>query len=135
MTELGRLEKAKLILDAALDRKAENALVLDVREVTSLADTFILLTGRSDRQVRAIADLIEERLVAAGDRPLGVEGKGEAHWVLIDCNDVIVHVFDPETRDHYALDRLWSDVPQIDLGADADGGAERRRGVSGDGIS
>lgn len=127
MTELGRLEKAKLILDAALARKAENPLALDVREVTSFADTFILLTGRSDRQVRAIADLIEETLKASGDPPLGIEGKGEAHWVLIDCNDVIVHVFDPQTREHYALDRLWSDAPQLDLGADSGGGREPER--------
>jgi len=111
---LERLEKAKLIVDAAIERKAQRPVALDVREVTSYADTFVVVSGRSTRQVRAIADSIIQALKAAGEPPLGVEGLGEEHWVLIDAGDVVVHVFDPETRDHYALERLWSDAPEIE---------------------
>ncbi len=103
------------ILEAALDLGALTPVALDIRGLTSFADTFVLLTGRSDRQVRAIADAIVHTLQASDATPLGTEGFDEGHWVLIDCNDVVVHVFDSETRELYALDRLWSDAPEIDL--------------------
>jgi len=115
MSGLGRLEKAQRIVEAALDRKAEDPVVLDVRQVTSYADTFVILSGRSDRQVRAIAEEIALQLKQAGDPPLGVEGLGENRWVLIDAGDVVVHVFNPETRAHYALERLWSDAPVLEV--------------------
>jgi ribosome-associated protein len=108
-------EKARLIVEAALERNAQTPLVLDIGALTSFADAFVLLSGRSDRQVRAIADGIVSALREADDAPLGVEGIDEGRWVLIDCNDVIVHVFDPEMRDLYALERLWSDAPNVDL--------------------
>jgi ribosome-associated protein len=107
--------KARWIVEAALERKAERPVALDMRSLTSYADSFILLTGRSDRQVRSIADAIVETLKAHGDPPLGVEGESDGNWVLIDCNDAIVHVFDPETREQYDLERLWRDAPRIDL--------------------
>jgi ribosome-associated protein len=109
------LAKVARILDAALERNAQMPLVMDVREVTSFADSFVLLSGRSDRQVRAIAESILEALRELGDPALGTEGLNEGHWVLIDCNDVIVHVFEPELRDLYALERLWSDAHSVDL--------------------
>ena len=115
MTDLGRLEKAQLIVNAALERKAEAPVALDVREIASFADTFVLVSGQSDRQVRAIADFIARSLKNAGDRPLGVEGLETGSWVLMDCNDVIVHVFVPEVREHYDLERLWSDAPVLEL--------------------
>ena len=108
--------KARRIVEAALDRKAERPIVLDMTNLTFYADTFILLTGRSDRQVRAIAEGILEALAAAGEATLGVEGMDDGYWVLIDCNDAIVHVFDPEARDKFDLERLWQDAPRIDLG-------------------
>ena len=107
--------KARWIVEAALERKAERPVALDMRSLTSYADSFILLTGRSDRQVRSIADAIVETLKAHGEPPLGVEGESDGNWVLIDCNDAIVHVFDPETREQYDLERLWRDAPRIDL--------------------
>ena len=107
--------KAALIVEAALDRKAEEPIVLDVRKLTAYADTFIILSGRSDRQVRSIADAIVHALKSNGEQPLGVEGLDEGNWVLIDCNDAIVHVFDPETRERYDLERLWRDAPRLDL--------------------
>ena len=109
------LGKVARILDAALERNAQMPLVMDVRTVTSFADAFVLLTGRSDRQVRAIAESIIETLRESDDAPLGVEGMNDGRWVLIDANDVIVHIFEPEMRDLYALERLWSDAPNIDL--------------------
>ncbi len=115
MSALGRVERAQLIVDAALERKAERPVALDMREVSSIADTFVLVTGRSNRQVRAVADGILERLRALGERPLGVEGMDEGRWVLLDLGDVIVHVFEPEVREHYDLERLWSDAPPLDL--------------------
>lgn len=106
--------KLRIVADAALGRKAEDLVILDLREVSSFADMFVLLTGRSDRQVRAIADGIRRALRANGERPLGVEGLEFGHWALIDAGDVIIHVFDPQARDRYALDRLWSDAPRLD---------------------
>ena len=118
MTETAALKKASLIVEAALDRMAENPIVLDVSSLTAYADTFIILTGRSDRQVRSISDAVVHALKEDSDQPLGVEGLDDGSWVLIDCNDAIVHVFDPETRERYDLERLWRDAPRIDLQID-----------------
>jgi ribosome-associated protein len=115
-TETDPLAKGRAIVEAALELKAERPVVLAMRELTSYADAFVILTGRSDRQVRAIAQSIIEMLKSQGDPPLGVEGLDDGNWVLIDCNDAIVHVFDPETREQYDLERLWRDAPRIDLG-------------------
>jgi ribosome-associated protein len=119
MSDLGRIEKARLIVEAALERKADNPVALDVREVSSLADTFVMLSGGSDRQVRAIADFIDRTLKNRGDKPIGIEGLEEGRWVLMDCNDVIVHVFAPGVREHYDLERLWSDAPALELATGA----------------
>ena len=110
---LDRLEKARIIVEAALDRKAEDVLALDVRELVSFADSFVIATGGSDRHVRAIVDGIEEALRARGEKPLGVEGAEEGRWVLIDCDDAVVHVFLRDVRQHYDLERLWSDAPKL----------------------
>ena len=136
MTETDPTEKASWIVEAALEVKAERPVVLKMSDVTSYADTFVILTGRSDRQVRSIADAIVYALKEKNDPPLGVEGLDDGNWVLIDCNDSIVHVFDPETRDEFDLERLWRDAPRIDLGiegVDANpdpelNGEERSRG-------
>lgn len=116
---MDRLEKAQRIAEAALDRKAENVVALDVRELASFTDTFVFATGGSDRQVRAIADAVTEALRAGGEKPLGVEGYEDGSWVLIDANDAIVHVFLEATRAHYGLERLWSDARPIPLGDEA----------------
>ncbi len=111
--------KATLIVEAALERKAEEPIVLDMRKLTAYADTFIILSGRSDRQVRSIADAVVHALKSNGEQPLGVEGLDDGNWVLIDCNDAIVHVFDPETRERYDLERLWRDAPRLELALNA----------------
>jgi ribosome-associated protein len=109
-------EKARLVARAALDKMAEDVVVLDVRKLVGFADVFVIATGRSDRQVRAIADAVDGAAEGAGERPLGIEGYDEGRWVLIDLGDVVVHVFQHEIRAHYDLERLWSDAPQLDLG-------------------
>ena len=122
MPEAGmeRMEKIRATLEAALSVKAEKPVVLDVREVSSFADTFVLVSGRSDRQVRSIADRIERRLRGVGERPLGIEGTENGRWILMDFADLIVHVFLAEVRELYDLERLWSDAPQIDAGIELD---------------
>ena len=120
MSELTSLDKARIAAEAALDRVGQDLTVLDVHEVVSFADLLVIVTGRSDRQVKAIADGIDQELSRRGERPLGVEGYDEGRWVLIDLADVIVHVFQKEVRDHYDLERLWSDAKRIDLGLDTE---------------
>ncbi|MAJ60343.1 MAG: ribosome silencing factor [bacterium TMED88] len=109
------IEKARLIVEAALDLKGERVVALDMRALSAFADTFVIVSGRSDRHVRSIADSIVRALRDQGDPPLGVEGADEGHWVLIDANDAIVHVFEPETREAFDLERLWSDAKSLDL--------------------
>jgi len=106
-------EKARIVIAAALERKAERPVALDVSGLTSFSEVFVILGGRSDRQVRAIADAVVRALKQHGEAPLGVEGMDEGHWVLIDANDVVCHVFDEETRERYDLERLWSDATPI----------------------
>ena len=115
MSGLDRLAKAALIVEAAQERKADDLVGLDIRKISSFADTFIIATGTSDRHVRSVADSIAAALKAHGDPPLGIEGSDEGRWVLIDCGDTIVHVFQQEIRDHYDLERLWSDAPALEL--------------------
>lgn len=117
MSNLTAIEKARAAAEAGLDRKASEPVILDVRPLTSFADAFVVLTGRSDRQVNAIADGIKEALAKHGEHPLGVEGTGDGVWVLIDLNDVIVHIFQPEAREQYDLERLWSDAARIPFDA------------------
>lgn len=112
--------KAKLIVDAALDLKGERIVALDMRGLSAFADTFVIVSGRSDRHVRSIADSIVKTLRENGEPPLGVEGSDEGRWVLIDANDAIVHVFEPQTREAFDLERLWSDAEVLDLVPESD---------------
>jgi ribosome-associated protein len=119
LTDLDAIDKVQLIAEASLELKAENVIALDMTEISAFADAFVILSGRSDRHVRSIANAILGALRAAGDEPLGVEGLDEGRWVLIDANDVVVHVFAPETRETFDLERLWSDAPTIEIAAAA----------------
>ena len=102
-------------VEAALGKQAKNLIVLDLRPSDAFTDYFIICSGRSTRQVKAIVDGIEERLKAIGCRPDHVEGAATADWVLIDCFDFVIHVFTPETRDFYALERLWGNAIRMEL--------------------
>ena len=100
---------------AALDKKAMDVVVLDLRKTPAFTDFFILCSGASQRQVKAIADAIEEALRAAKVRPAHVEGYDRADWVLMDFFTFIVHVFTPQTREFYSLERLWGDAERIEV--------------------
>ena len=102
-----------LYVQAILGRKAESVVVLDVRDLTSIADFFIICSGRSNRQVSAIADYIKRFLKDQAIRPLSVEGYKEGLWVLMDYGSVIIHVFYEETRSFYDLEGLWVDAKRI----------------------
>lgn len=112
-SDLAPRAMADLVVDAASDKKAENILVLNVSEVTSIADLFVIVSGRGERQVQAIADEIVEKAKAAGRQPVGIEGYTAGRWVLIDLGDVVVHAFVPEERELYRLERLWGDAPVV----------------------
>ena len=105
--------KARRAARAALDRKAIDLAVLDVQGVSSVTDYFLVCSGRSAPHVKTIADAIREELKADGVRPLHTEGQPESGWVLLDCGDVLMHVFLEDTRAYYALERLWGDAPSI----------------------
>ncbi|KJS29476.1 MAG: hypothetical protein VR64_20080 [Desulfatitalea sp. BRH_c12] len=102
-----------LYVQAVLEKKAEGIVVLDVRSLTSIADTFIICSGRSNRQVSAIADSVERFLKKQAIKPLSVEGKADGHWVLLDYGEVIIHIFYETTRVFYDLEGLWSDATRI----------------------
>jgi ribosome-associated protein len=100
---------------AAADKKAVDLVVLDVQAVSSVADYFLLCSGKSTTHVQTIADAVRAELKAAGSRPLHAEGVAESGWILLDYGDVLVHVFLEETRHYYALERLWGDAPALVL--------------------
>jgi len=97
--------------ELALDRKAEQVLALDLRGISSATDYFVLATGNSDIQVRAISEHIMEELARSGVKALHVEGMDRARWVLMDFVDFVVHVFHPLAREFYQLELLWGDAP------------------------
>jgi ribosome-associated protein len=102
----------KTAVQAALDKKAENVRVLDVRDAAAFTDYFLILHGLSGRQNAAIADHIEAMLKPEVGRPLGIEGVAHGEWILIDYGFFVVHIFSRAARDYYALEKLWGDAPQ-----------------------
>lgn len=107
----------KIVVTALEELKAQDIKVLDVREIATFTDLMVIASGTSTRQVKALADKVIERCIAVGVRPLGVEGQQEAEWVLVDLNDIVVHVMLPQTRDFYNLEKLWSVRPLSGVGA------------------
>ena len=108
-------EKTHLCAVVADSKKAEDIVVLEVGPWSSVADHFFICSGASDRQVRAIAEAIAEELTQHGEKPLGMEGYQKGTWVLIDCADLIVHVFDDDTRRFYDLERLWYRAAHVEV--------------------
>ena len=100
-------------IEAASEKKTLNLIVLDVRDLTSIADVFIICSGRSNRQVNAIADSIVAKLKKHKIKPLSVEGTGEGHWVLLDYGHVVIHVFYEPVREFFDLEGLWADAKRI----------------------
>lgn len=123
-------ERILLALHAAGDKKAINSIVLDLREIASFTDFFLLMSGNNERQVQAISDGIVETLKKAGTPALRVEGYKTAEWILVDYGDFVVHVFDEKARKFYDLERLWRDSKQVELPAELAGAAGSLRSES-----
>jgi ribosome-associated protein len=109
------LDKALVIAEAALEKKAYDLVVLEVEHLRSVADYFIVATGRSDVQTQTIARGIEERMGREGKRPLAVEGLPRAHWVVLDYDDVVIHLFYEPVRGFYRLEDYWADARRVAL--------------------
>ena len=108
-------ELLETVVKAADSKRAEEIVALDVANVSLLADYFVIMQANSERQVKAIADEIEENVAAAGVQVRDIEGKNAANWVLLDFGDVVVHVFRTETRQFYNLEKLWAEAPLVDV--------------------
>ena len=109
-------ELTKVIYNALDDKKGENIKILDISSVSVIADYFVIASGSNTNQVQAMADSVREALGRAGHEPRQVEGYGSANWILMDYNDIIVHIFSDESRTFYDLERIWRDGKEVSLG-------------------
>jgi ribosome-associated protein len=108
-------KRALWCVNASLEKKAKNLVVMNVKEISFFTDYFVICSGASDRQVQAIASAIQEKMKKNGVLPLGVEGEKNGQWVLMDYNDVVVHIFYEPVREFYGIERLWTEAPQIEI--------------------
>lgn len=115
LTLIDSQEKAILAYRASLDKKAKNPVILDLQGLTFIADYFVICSGESTTQVKALAENIETRLRDSGVKASAVEGVTNANWILMDYGDVIVHVFEDGTRTYYDLEKLWLDAPRLPM--------------------
>lgn len=106
-------ESARRIVDAAVDKKATDVVMLDIHDLTTIADFFVICTGSNPRQINAIAEAVDTQLGVLGTRLIRREGKPESGWVLLDFGDVICHIFGPMEREYYRLERLWGAAPRL----------------------
>jgi ribosome-associated protein len=120
----------KLVLAALEDMKAVNVKLLDVRGLTDITDAMIVASGTSDRHVRSIAERVIEKARAAGRRPLGIEGTRDNEWVLVDLQDVLLHVMLPRVREFYAIEQLWEPTAAVARAAGRGRAPRRRRAPS-----
>jgi len=104
---------ARAAVDIASDKKASDVILLDIRDVTTIADYFVICSGNNPRQIRAIADAIDEQLGEQGANLLHREGVAESGWILLDFGDVVIHIFGPREREYYRLERLWSEAKTV----------------------
>jgi ribosome-associated protein len=104
---------AKAAVDIASDKKAFDVVLLDIREITVIADFFVICSGNNSRQIQTIADTLEEDLEKQGASLLHREGSAETGWILLDFADVIVHIFGPQEREYYRLERLWNEAKTV----------------------
>jgi ribosome-associated protein len=125
------IELAEAAVSAAADKLGTDLVILDVSDQLVITDCFVLAAAPNDRQVKAIVDSVEERLLALGAKPVRREGEREGRWVLLDYVDIVVHVQHSEERTYYSLERLWKDCPTLPLPDDAVAPANRA-GAGGD---
>lgn len=110
---LDSTQLARTAVDIASDKKASDILLLDVRDVTTIGDYFVICSGSNPRQIQAIADAIDKELAKQGAKVFHREGIAETGWVLLDFSDVIVHIFAPKEREYYRLERLWNEAKAV----------------------
>jgi ribosome-associated protein len=113
------IELAEAAVSAAADKLATELRIVDVSDQLAITDCFVLASAPNERQVKAVVDAVEERLLSLGAKPVRREGEREGRWVLLDFLDIVVHVQHSEERVFYSLDRLWNDCPTLPLPADA----------------
>ena len=111
--------RALLCINASLEKKAKNLMLLKVKELSAFTDYFLICSGASDRQVQAIATSIREKMKKNGMLPLGVEGESHGQWILMDYDDVVVHIFYEPVREFYDIERLWSEAPRMEVDENA----------------
>ena len=113
VSRLESAEIAKVLVDAAADKKASDITLLDIREMSVIADYFVICTGSNSRQIGAIASAIEDKMSELGVSARGREGGADTGWLLLDFGDIIVHIFGPMEREFYRLERLWGGAPTV----------------------
>lgn len=106
-------KKAVLAARSLESKKALDIIILDVSQITTIADYFIIATGEAKRQIKACSDYVDEVLSSRGEQPIHIEGITNLEWVLMDYGDVIIHIFDKDARLYYGLERLWGDAPMV----------------------
>ena len=111
--QLEPTQLAKAAVDIAADKKASDVLLLDIRDISSIADYFVICTGNNTRQIQSIADALNDDLKKQGAQLLYREGDAETGWILLDYGDIIIHVFAPKERDYYRLERLWNEAKTV----------------------
>ena len=115
LADKSSLEVAQMLSQAALEKKAEDLLILDVHGISSFADYFVIMSGRSTRHVQGLADAVGQYMSKKRMSQKKIEGFNEGHWVLLDYGDVVVHIFYHESREFYDLEGLWHDAPRVDV--------------------
>ena len=113
--EMDARQKAKMAIAALEDKKAEDVHVIDISEVSTLADYFIIASGTNKNQMQAMQDAVDEKLSRAGYEPKHIEGNKNTTWILMDYGDVIIHIFDKENRLFYDLERIWRDGKMVEV--------------------
>jgi ribosome-associated protein len=108
-------KRVSIVVQAVCDKKASKVVVLDLREIASFTDYFVICNGRASRQVQAIADEVETKLLAENTKTSHIEGYQAGEWILMDYGDFVVHIFNEEARDFYNLERLWRDANRIEI--------------------
>ncbi len=115
-TGVAALEVARVAAAAADEKSADDICIIDLTELSDVCDYFVIATGSNTRLVDAVIDEVEEKVAAAcGEHPFSIEGREQRDWILMDYGSVVVHVFTPEARDYYRLEKLWGDAPQLEL--------------------